>query len=208
MAENTESKNIVRSIEEILEELFVKKEVVKKNGGKKKEDAALLKYARVRHTQYEMELWLKYECPIDRAAKRHFSKSFLGGKKLKNCSQAEIDEGMKALDHAVKDGCHGRCKRLVEELNMAFEEKSIEPLQNIDAFLDFMTFEYTTRKDDYTGGTVCEPGYGFEVRLFHDTKIRKAFWKEVKSLLSDGIMLPLNRICQIVQIKRNHAKKI
>ena len=185
-----------RQIKDILMELF------------SDSDAALVKYAKVRHVQYEMELWYKHHCDIDKGVKAYFVLRFLNGKRISDCGRGEIREALDKLDHAVKDGCHGRCVRLITELNKAFEEKDIEQLQNIEAFLDFVTFDYETRRDEYTNELVCEPGYGFEIRVFHDTENRSAVWKKIKSLLDKGKMMPISRVCQILGIERKFSKKI
>ena len=120
MAEN------IRSIEEILCELF------------KGRDAALEKYSRVRHTQYEMSLWRDYGLPlydVDKSAKAYFSKSFLGGAKISETDGATIKKAFEKLNHAVNDGCHGRCLRLVEELNQALTALGLRTVDP-EPFLD------------------------------------------------------------------------
>jgi hypothetical protein len=99
MAEN------IRSIEEILRELFEGR------------DAALEKYALVRHVRYEMALWHDYGFPlqeVDRRTKAYFSKKFLKGARISEVDGVTLKKAFESLDHAVKDGCHGRCLRLVE----------------------------------------------------------------------------------------------
>ena len=190
---------MTENIKRILEELF------------KGRDAALEKYAKVRHVQYEMQLWRGYGLPleqVDKSAKVYFSKRFLEGKRISSVSEKELAEAFKRLDHAVKDGCHGRCTRLVEELNKEFEKEGIEPLHKIDGFLDWLTFWYTTPECYATGGPAKEPGYSFEIRIFHDKENRTDFWLETKSLLAQGKVMQLYRIAQLVLFKRKFSKNL
>ena len=192
-----EEKKQPREIRDIFKELFFGS------------DSALEKYAKVRHVQYEMGLWRTYHCDIHGFAKAYFSARFVDGKKrLSQCTEAEIKEGLNRLDHAVKDGCHKRCVRLIKELNEALGEKGIEPLQDIETFLDLVTFDYTIMRDIYTGEPSCEPMYGFEIRIFHDAENRSWVRKKIDGLLSKNEMMPLNRICQMLKIEQTYSKAI
>lgn len=185
----------IRSIDAILKELFQTK------------DAALVKYAKVRHVQYEMNLWRQYGLPlseVESGAKTYFQKRFLPKEKISTASEAQLAEAFKSLDHAVKDGCHGRCVRLVVELNQALSELGLELIGDVDGFLDWLTFNYETRKDDY-GNIVRENPYGFEVRVFHDKENRHEFWSEAFGLLKEGKIMSMQNIVQIVLHRRNKS---
>ena len=183
---------MARTFQEIFEELF------------KGSDAAIGKYARVRHTLYEMKLWRSYNLPLQEVGKeerRYFAQRFLGGGRIATADQATLDKAFNALQHAVDDGCHGRCLRLVEELNEALSAAGLPKLQQPEAFLDWLTFDYDTIKDD-AGNPTKEPGYSFEIRVFHDAENRREFWAETQALLKHKRMLPLTDIYKIVSLKR------
>ena len=186
-------------IKQIMEELFQGK------------DAALTKYARVRHTQYELSLTYRGLPIYDVApsAKVYFSKRFLGGEnvcKVYKENPEKFNKAMEDLDHAVRDGCHGRCTRLVKELNEELAHYKIEPVDS-EKFLDWLTFCYDVRRD-YLGEPIVEPGFSFEIRDFYDDKNRKEFWEEAKALLKKGYIMPMGQIGKLVMIKRNHSKKL
>lgn len=192
MSENT------REIKVILEELF------KGNG------AALNKYAKVRMTQYEINLWKKSGMPIewvDKSAKSYFSSRFLGGKRITNATPAELQKAYESLDHAVRDGCHGRCVKLMTELNETFVALGLSPVNQIDKFLDFVTFYYEVRKDDQ-GNTVREKPGGFEVRVFHSDENRRELWLELQALMKQNRMMSIPDVCKIMLYKRRHSKLI
>jgi hypothetical protein len=183
---------------EIFDELF------------KGNDAALAKYAKVRHTQYEIKLWREHGLPlkeVNKGAKFYFSKRFLNGKKIEEATEEEIKGALETLNHAVNDGCKGRCTRLVEELNDELKKYYIEPVK-IQSFLDWATFSYVVRKDDFTGQPCKEPGHSFEIWDFHDEYNRKEFYEEVKRLAKKGEFLHPGHVGQIVDIRRKYRKKL
>ena len=186
-------------IMEILEELFQGK------------DAALAKYAKVRHVQYELGL-TKRGLPlydVAPSAKKYFSQRFLAGRNIYDVSKNDPDtyrDALEKLDHAVHDGCHGRCTRLVKELNEELAKYKIEPVDS-EKFLDWLTFCYEVRKD-YMGEPMTEPGFSFEIRDFYDDRNRKEFWEETKALLKKGYIMPMGQIGKLVMIKRNHSIKM
>lgn len=189
---------MARSIKEILEELF------------KGKDSALGKYAKVRFVQYEIGLWHGRGVPlevINNQAKLYFSKRFLRGVSIRTASPERIEKGLDELNHAVKDGCHGRCKRLIEELNEALKAKGLAEITQPEKFLDWLTFDYHVNRD-YDGEIVKEPEYGFEIRIFHDADNRNEFWFEVQVLLKSGKIMSMQDICQIVLYKRKHSKSL
>lgn len=191
----------IRSVKEILEELFVGK------------DAALEKYAKVRHVQYELNLWHENGLPlgqVESQAKKYFSVRFLDGKNIYAVERENpelLEKALRDLDYAVKCGCHGRCSRLVKELNEELAGYKIEPVDS-EKFLDWLTFCYSVRKDYCTGEPVNEPGFSFEIKDFYDDKNRKEFWKELKFLLKDGRIMSMSNVLKVVYLKRNHSKNL
>lgn len=190
-------KNEARDIRQILEELF------------KGSNAALVKYARVRKTKYEIDLW-QSGMPITEVspeAKKCFSKSFLKGISIRLATPEQISNGRKDLGYAVSDGCHGRCTRLVEELNCALSKLGLQQISQIDKFLDWLTFSYEV-KTDYDGRPVREQPGNFEVRIFHSEENRKEFWFELQALLKQGKMMSMQDVAKIVLHRRHHSAKI
>ena len=193
-----------RTIGEILKELF----------------EALEKFAKVRHTLYEILLYWLHHYPlgeIDNFSKRYFSQRFLGGKRIDQATPKEMTEALKRLRYAVgeelceKDGekyfpgCHGRCLRLVEELNQALIVEGFKPLEDPEKFLNFMTFDQELKKD-YLGQPIYE--HGCPVAVFHDKENRKEFWAEAKRLLNKGKMMEMRVILRRVLHERRHARPI
>jgi hypothetical protein len=194
----TESKNTeTRQIKEVLEELF------------KGPNAALTKYARVRKTKYEIDLW-QSGMPITEVspdAKKCFSKSFLKGTSIKLATPEQISNGRKDLGYAVSEGCHGRCTRLVKELNCALAKLGLQQISQIDKFLDWLTFSYEV-KTDYDGRSVREQPGNFEVRIFHSEENRKEFWLELQVLLKQNRMMSMQDVVKIVLDKRKKSVKL
>ena len=192
MAGNT--KNIV----EILEELF------------KGRDAALAKYAKVRFTRYEMNLYWRLDLPLEDVAKQarvYFSNRFLNKERIDTVPMATLSKAIDRLDHAEKDGCRPRCLKLVQELNEALKNLGLEPVNNPNGFLDWLTFDYEVKRD-CTGSPVTEPGYGFEIRIFHNEQNREEFWTEVQNLIKEGKMMSMQDIVRVVMMKRRKSVKI
>ena len=184
----------IRSIEEILCELF------------KGRDAALEKYSRVRHTQYEMLLWRDYGLPlyeVDKKAKAHFSKSFLGGIDIDEVDGMALRKGFEKLNHAVKDGCHGRCLRLVEELNVALIELGLRAVDP-EPFLDWLTYWYEARRGA-DGELIEEKPYGFPILDFSDEQNRKELWAELSLMLKSGRISSMQYATSILKSKRMHT---
>ena len=197
MAEQVTKKE-VRTIDKILGEMFQGK------------DAAIEKYAKVRHVQWEMNLWRRYGLPLSEVAgdaKAYFGKRFLNGETIKSATPEQLAEAFTRLDHAVKDGCHGRCLKLVLELNEAMREFDIAPLANPEQFLDWLTFDYHTPVDDW-GNPAVEKPYGFEIRLFHDKENRKDFWTELAPLIKEGMVMSMVDTYRCVRDKRDRAVSI
>ncbi len=184
-----------RSIETILTELF------------EGSDSALAKYAKVRHTQYEIKLWRERGLPLQdvgRDAKVCFS-GFLSGETLAGAREGTIKKALERLDHAVKDGCHGRCTKLVKELNEALVDLGLKPVKEVEKFLDWLTYAGMPRMN-FDGTPVTEKPYGFVVVAFCDKQNREEFWKELKSLLQMGRIVSMQDIERIVLLKRRAVK--
>ena len=182
---------MARHVKEILEELFKGKE------------AALEKYSKVRMTQYEMSLWRIYKLPlsdVDGSVKQYFSKRFLNGQRINLASEKDLRNAFERLGFAVSNGCKNRCTELVKELNEALRERGCDEVNDIDGFLDWLTFHYSTPAK-------C-PLYGHEIRIFDHPKNRKEFWTELQSLLKSGRMMSMQNVSQIVLFKRNHSKPL
>ena len=184
---------MARTIIEILEEIF------------KGNDSALAKYAKVRHTQYEINLWRRCGLPLKEVGaqeRRYFRERFLKGTAIEQATDAERHKAFDELDHAIQDGCHKRCIKLVNELNEALEATGVKTIEEPEKFLDWLTFSYHTNKDQ-DGQPLRDPGYSFEIRVFSDDKNRKEFWKELQSFLKAGRIVSMQDICRIVLIKRS-----
>ena len=200
MAENFRNPKV------ILEELFKGKK--EKNG--KWEKGALEKYSNVRHIQYEMKLHLNYGLPlgeVSRKTKAKFSRVFLSGQSISSVDRSVLDQAMKRLDYAVNVGCKGRCTRLVKELNDSMNALGIPTIEEIDKFLDWLTFYYYVRKD-YEGNPLIEKPYGFEVRCFDDEGNRREFWEETQLFLKYDKLAPLRTIAKFVFMRRACAFRL
>ena len=199
----SESKQVTRGYFEIIRELFFATKDEKGKAAK----SALEQYAKVRHTQYELNLWRFYGVPlgqVDRKAKAYFSERFLHGKGIREVDGRTRDAAFDRLDHAVKDGCHGRCVRLMEELNACLKAQGLKPVK-IEEFLDFLTFNYRTRDDGY-GNPVQEPGYSFDIRDFVDEYYRVRFREELQLLEKTRCQMAMQDILKLIRFKMENSK--
>ena len=184
----------VRDYFEILTELFLSK------------DAALEKYAKVRFTQYEMNLWRRDGLPLGEVAskaKRYFGERFLckKGVRIDEVDEASLSEAFKRLGYAVGEknedgsytGCRGRCLRLVSELNEALKRDGLMIISEPDKFLDYLTFDYSVRKD-YAGNPVMDKPYYIEIRDFYDSDHRKRYREFIKMLKALGRKMSMQDI--------------
>lgn len=187
MAEN------ITKVEHILNELF------------KGRTSALAQYAKVRHTKYELMLWRQYGLPlhkVNKNAKAYFSRRFLGGTRIEQADEKTLRKGFETLDHAIFDGCHGRCMRLVKELNEALNELGLKPVKDPEYFLDWLTFCHYDCKDT-EGNTAYEIDYGFPIWGFSDEENRTDFWRILKPMLSYGRIANMQYIAVLVMALRH-----
>lgn len=198
----------VRDYFDILTELFLSK------------DAALEKYAKVRFTQYEMNLWRRSGLPLREVAskaKRYFGDRFLGkGLRIDEADEATLSEAFKRLGYAVGQknedgsftGCHGRCLRLVNELNEALEKDGLATIHEPEKFLDYLTFDYSVRKD-YAGNPVMDKPYNIEIWDFFDDIHRKRYREVIKMLKALDRKMSMQDIYRLVDFmtKRSVASK-
>ena len=182
----------LRGIREIYEELF------------KGPHAALLTYKNMRQVQREMKLYRDYGYPLSMVKagwKKKFSDDFLGGKPISSASEAEMKEAYTRLDHAVRDGCHKRCYRLVEELKAAYQKLGVETNFDTEKFLNLMTFDFFSPLMS-DGQPYLEPGYGFPIQNFVDDKNRKDFWQETSKILRAKKIMSVSDIWRRVMTNR------
>ena len=188
---------------EIMHELFF---AGKDEKGKAKK-SALEQYAKVRRTQYELALWRYHGVPlgqIDSKAKAYFAERFLYGADIRKVDSATLDAAYERLCHAVKDGCHGRCARLAEELNVCLKGLGLDTV-DVEKFLDFFTFNYHTRKDDY-GYPLKEPGYSFEIRDFVDEFYRNLFREEIRFLEKQARAMSPRDVLSVINFRLRTSK--
>lgn len=196
------TEQITRGYFEITRELFFET----KDEKGKTVMSALEQYAKVRHTQYELNLWRFHGLTlgqIDGKAKAYFSKRFLHGENILEVDNATLEAAYKKLGHAVDDGCHGRCVRLVDELNRRMGELHLAPVK-VEKFLDYMTFNYRTRDDGY-GYPRRDPDYGYEIRDFVDKYYRTQFCEELRLLEKTRRMMSMQDILNIIHFKQEHS---
>lgn len=193
-----------REYEDILKELF--------GGG---EEAALAKLAKVRRTEYEMNLWRKHNLPLSEIPgkyRMYFRRRFLNSVSIEKATQKELDEAFYRLRCAVgmqvnaggeHTGCYMRCLRLVGELNSALARnrlKTVEP----GAFLDWLTFDFTV-PTGLGGEVIEEKGKGFEIRIFHSDDNRKEFWAELQKIMREHRRMSMQGVVKIVLVKRKES---
>lgn len=185
----------------VLKELFLSK------------DAALSKYAKVRNTQYELNLWRKYGLPLGEVspkAKAYFSKRFLGCINIGKASKDQLNEALKKLDYAVgilpdgDSGCHKRCYKLVQELNGFLAELGLMTVDNPEAFLDWLTFSYHSPQNEF-GKPMKEPGYSFEMKIFHNEQNLDDFKAEIKTLIETKSQMSMQDIYRVISFKRKRS---
>ena len=147
-------------------------------------DGALDKFAKVRFTKYEIGLWRERKYPLSvvaSQAKVYFSKRFLNGKPIYNCSDEEIEKGMASLHYATEPnpvgaGCYERCRRLFEYLNRKAAELGIHQIYSIGIVMNFFTFSGIVKEEK-------EPIYGIEILIPEDRDFRNAFKKELRKVI-------------------------
>ena len=194
MAEN---KNITK-VEHVLNELF------------KGRTSALEQYAKVRHTKYELMLWRQYGLPlheVNNKAKNYFSRRFLGGIRIEQADEKTLRKGFETLDYAIFDGCHGRCMRLIKELNEALNELGLKPVKDPEYFLDWLTFCHYDCKDT-EGNTAHDTDYGFPIWTFSDKENRTDFWRVLKPMMSYERIASMQYIAVLVMALRHDTVQL
>lgn len=203
----------IRNVEEIMTELFEGLRIPKRDGTTRKEEAALKKYAKVRWVRFEIDYYRNGALPLEEIAsqaKVYFSKRFLNGAFISSVDASTFEKAYSSLDHAVKDGCHGRCVRLVEELNEALAQYGVQPIEKIDAFLDWLTFWPVERRGD-DGSVLMEKPYSVAVIDFHNDRHLNGFYKVWKSYFKKGVLLSMQdtyRIANILEKSRKLPPKL
>lgn len=201
------AENVKRGYFEVLDDLF--------NGP----SAALEKYAKVRFTQYEMNLWRKYHLPlkeVDKRARRYFHVRFLGeGETFDKAPPEVMNKAFESLTYAVglptedkptlNSGCHQRCLKLVLELNDILKADGLQEITDPEKFLNLMTFDYDVLSDE-NGVAREEKPYGFVIRVFHDAENRKEFRAILKVLKNERREMSIQDIWKIIGFKRKHSK--
>lgn len=193
-----------KTYEDILRELFA--------GG---ESSALSKLAKVRRTEYEMNLWYKHHLPLDEVPsvyRMYFRKRFLNGVPIERANQRELKEAFYRLKCAVgvelnaggeHTGCYMRCLRLVCELNSALKRDGLRTVEP-GAFLEWLTFDYTVPTG--TGGEVImEKGYDFPIKVFHSDENRKEFWNELQKVMREHRRMSMQGVVKIILTKRKES---
>ena len=135
------AENVKRGYFEVLDELFTGP------------SAALEKYAKVRFTQYEMNLWRRHHLPlkeVDKRARRYFHVRFLGeGETFDKAPPEVMNKAFESLTYAVglptedkptlNSGCHQRCLKLVLELNDILKADGLQEITDPEKFLEFFS---------------------------------------------------------------------
>lgn len=202
MAENIKNQDIERYFE-ILDELFFRKKSLKTG---KMEKSALEKYAEVRHTQYEMDFYLKkgyrlYE--VKPSARRYFRERFLPeGVTIEGATPDQIREASERLKGAVENGCPGRCTRLVEEMNDILERNGLQKLNNVKSFLDYFTFDKEQALNEW-GEPAFEPGRYDPIYIFHCKENREEFKEKIREYKKKKLMLSMVAIGKIIVQERS-----
>ena len=188
----------IRSIEEIVNELF-----------KAGSNSAIGKCTNVSHVNFLMgECWCGRGVPlssIDKKVKAYFTKKFLNGCRIDQADEKTLREGFERLDYAMNNGCRGRCRRLIKELNQAFSEVGLSPVEDIDALLDWLTFSPRFLVDHNGIPLVEKPEGTLMPPVFDDDRNRQEFWAEMQHLLKAGKMCSLHDIAILVAWKRRNA---
>ena len=204
MKKTTENIN-VRRLDSIIEELFKPMK-----GG-----SALDRYAKVRHTLYEIQIWREQtNMPISEipaAARNYFCERFLDNT-LSKASETEINDAIIKLGYA-ENSCKKRCTKIVEEFNAAVREynnthsRKLAEVCNIEKFLDFYTFNYDVMKD-HEGKPVLDKPYTFEIRIFHDKENRSDAWYLLKRMLENNRVASMQNVYRLNKMIKLNSVKI
>jgi hypothetical protein len=195
-----------REYEVVLKELFFGK------------DSALEKYAKVRKTHYELCLWKNYNLPlrdVDRASKLYFSRRFLNGMRIEKASKNLLEKGFTELGYAcginpdgnpVESGCKMRVNRLVNELNLALADLGFSTV-DVERFIRYFTFDYDVVLDE-EGKPKLEPGYGFQIWIFHSDENRMWFRKALDGLMHLKLRLPMGHVLAAARDLQKYSKRV
>ena len=193
-----ENINKPRSIDIILDELFV---------GKKSAFEAM---SRVRHAQYEVNLW-RHGIRSRKSAREYFEKRYLGGIKLKDATEEQLTDALKSLRYAVgKDlgkptGCYERCLKLVNELNRAIIAERLGSTVAVDGFIDYFTFypcEPVFKKSERNYASIKT------YKSFKDADNRKEFRASIEYARTLNRKIGPRQILKLLKIARELSKKV
>ena len=173
----------MRTTIEIMDELFLGR------------DAALEKFAKVRHAKYEVELWRKGMpyASLGKRSKSYFEKEYLGGIKIYDASDEQIAEGLKRLSFAVgmglknPTGCYERTLRLVNELNAAIVREGLGVSVDVERFIDYFTFSHNEAVL-YRPEMIEAYPYFFDDDHRKEYKASIRFLKEMKRKMHPGVI--------------------
>lgn len=198
------AEQLTRGYFDIVDELFLMK------------DSAIDKFAKVRFTEYEMNLWRKYGYSLSEVslkARKYFEKRFLGGTSISNATEEELEKAFLNLGYAVGSvvspegetelsGCRKRCLRLMNELNDCLKSLGLRTMTDPERLLDWLTFEYDTVKNGF-GLPIKDRGV--EIRVFQNDQNLKEFKSELKELKKKNRALSMHDILRIITIRREKS---
>ena len=196
----------VRSIEEILQEMFIGVEKNTRNGKKVRERSSLMKLADLQEIADEMDLHLCRGLPLDLLKGIdvvYFSKRFM--EKGVNVYYASLEDKQKArkkLGFAIQS-CLERNERLINELNQALREKGLDEIKEVRKFLDFLTYNPQQRRNGEGNPLFEKPPYSHVPIIYYQNREDyKAFKEEIRSLLKSGKMVSMQDVYRNVSDKR------
>ena len=192
------AENVKRGYFEVLDELFTGP------------SAALEKYAKVRFTQYEMNLWRRHHLPlkeVDKRARRYFHVRFLGeGETFDKAPPEVMNKAFESLTYAVglptedkptlNSGCHQRCLKLVLELNDILKADGLREITDPEKFLNLMTFDYDVLSDENGVAIACQSENAILRYQAEESSAAEddSIYREVKLLLSKSPYTPKDLI--------------
>ena len=166
--------------------------------------SAMESCSRVRHAQYEINLWRKRGLPLSEVApqaKAYVSNTFMDGAKLGTSDLDVAKKGLKRLDYA-EASCRAKCEKIVAELNEQLEKLGIETIENPKNFVDYYTLRYKPRKN-WEGKTLVEPRYNIAIVDFLDIDEFKRFKDILRKFLKKGKIISMQDVAKIIQIEKS-----